>query len=300
MKEYFNDAVVITADEVTEYFFALNDKEYWGADDYPILAPPFKNFWIETRHPSAIRSSERGNQTWIDPQFLRPHRWGCLFRSVPKETLLLGHGKPYFNQQDLSQFQWLLNATMFIQRPGAGIIPSWEWSVPIDKDGKAWTKWSAETQKIFLGLSYSLQKSVQRLVPTDVEKYEGYRHEAFAFFQPFLLTICFMHAKNVLVSDVKVPEKLRKKHAKAGKIVHDYKVLEIKQIKRMLAAAKTPGESGIKLALHRCRGHFKTYTEEKPLLGRAVGTYFWDEHIRGTASKGEIQKDYNVHPSVEK
>ena len=37
---------------------------------------------------------------------------------------------------------------------------------------------------------------------------------------------------------------------------------------------------------HKVRGHFKTYTADKPLLGRAVGTYWWPWHLRGDAERG--------------
>ena len=47
-------------------------------------------------------------------------------------------------------------------------------------------------------------------------------------------------------------------------------------------------------ALHLCRGHFKTFTADAPLLGRATGTYFWAPHIRGTQNEGVVIKDYRV------
>lgn len=47
-------------------------------------------------------------------------------------------------------------------------------------------------------------------------------------------------------------------------------------------------------ALHKVRGHFKTYTADAPLLGRAVGTYWWGWQVRGNAQHGEVSSDYRL------
>lgn len=46
------------------------------------------------------------------------------------------------------------------------------------------------------------------------------------------------------------------------------------------------------MAMHRVRGHFKTYTAEAPLMGRHVGTYWWGWQVRGSKDRGEIVADY--------
>ena len=57
-----------------------------------------------------------------------------------------------------------------------------------------------------------------------------------------------------------------------------------------------PQPLGVKNSFHIARGHFKTYTEDAPLLGKHVGTYWWEAHARGSKSAGTITKDYEVHP----
>lgn len=54
------------------------------------------------------------------------------------------------------------------------------------------------------------------------------------------------------------------------------------------------GESDIHMGLHICRGHFKTFSEEKPLLGKHVGTYWWADNLRGDAKYGVVEKSYKV------
>lgn len=43
---------------------------------------------------------------------------------------------------------------------------------------------------------------------------------------------------------------------------------------------------------HLARGHFKTFTEDAPLLGKHVGTYWWGWQVRGNEDKGSIEKTY--------
>lgn len=50
----FNQAPVIVADNVTEYYYAISDREVWNYEDFPNVAPPFPSFFIETRRPSII------------------------------------------------------------------------------------------------------------------------------------------------------------------------------------------------------------------------------------------------------
>lgn len=47
-------------------------------------------------------------------------------------------------------------------------------------------------------------------------------------------------------------------------------------------------------ALHRVRGHFKTFTAERPLLGQHVGTYWWGWQVRGDANNGIVISDYQL------
>lgn len=45
---------------------------------------------------------------------------------------------------------------------------------------------------------------------------------------------------------------------------------------------------------HMARGHFKTFTEDAPLLGKHVGTYWWGWQVRGQDGKGSIDKVYTL------
>jgi hypothetical protein len=47
-------------------------------------------------------------------------------------------------------------------------------------------------------------------------------------------------------------------------------------------------------ALHRVRGHFKTFTAERPLMGKHVGTYWWGWQLRGDPKRGIVISDYQI------
>lgn len=49
-----------------------------------------------------------------------------------------------------------------------------------------------------------------------------------------------------------------------------------------------------KNAEHDVCGHPKTFTADKPLLGKHVGTFFWKPQTRGSRDKGRIEKKYIV------
>jgi len=110
-----------------------------------------------------------------------------------------------------------------------------------------------------------------------------------------LLTISFMHCKNVDVLEVDPPVKLSRKHLrKHGVPLTTYRVLEIDPMRRILSHDGQAESAGLRQALHICRGHFKTFTEEAPLFGRHTGIYWWAEQLRGDPRQGVALKDYRI------
>lgn len=73
-----------------------------------------------------------------------------------------------------------------------------------------------------------------------------------------------------------------------------YRVLDIEPMRKVLRTEGDMETNGLKKALHICRGHFSTYTEEKPLFGKYVGRYWVPSHTRGSLEHGAVVKDYRV------
>ena len=59
-------------------------------------------------------------------------------------------------------------------------------------------------------------------------------------------------------------------------------------------AESSGAASGRELSLHIVRGHFATYTEERPLFGKYSGTFWVPSHVRGSQDAGIVGKDYSI------
>jgi hypothetical protein len=66
-------------------------------------------------------------------------------------------------------------------------------------------------------------------------------------------------------------------------------------MRKILRSEGRANETGIKHALHICRGHFRTYTPDKPLFGKVTGTIFVPMHARGSAQEGIVVQNYKVN-----
>jgi hypothetical protein len=78
--------------------------------------------------------------------------------------------------------------------------------------------------------------------------------------------------------------------------IYKYYVLNIDPMKKVLDEQGNAEHSGLKRAMHICRGHFATYREEAPLFGKYAGTFWKPMHIKGNASRGIVDKGYSVKP----
>lgn len=111
-------------------------------------------------------------------------------------------------------------------------------------------------------------------------------------------TITFMHTKNVLVEDNPPPPKLDSAHMKKYKRpMLAYKTIRVIPVgKKRTAINPVNIGNGLPVAQHIRKGHFKTFTKDKPLLGKHVGTYWWEQTLAGDPRRGQRVNDYNVYP----
>lgn len=105
----------------------------------------------------------------------------------------------------------------------------------------------------------------------------------------------FLNCKNIEQVKVDPPEKLQKKRKKRNKKpLVSYYTLRVIPNKMKQNTISSPGKGNNPYRIHTCRGHFKEFTKEKPLLGKYAGLYWWDPYVRGNKKKGKIIKDYEV------
>lgn len=113
---------------------------------------------------------------------------------------------------------------------------------------------------------------------------------------PAFLAVSFMNCKNVSLIPVDPPVALNRVRHEAGrKPFLRYHTINIEPMKAVLRTEGGVDSHGLRRALHICRGHFATYSEEKPLFGRIAGTVWRPAHVRGSAKQGVVFSDYRVN-----
>ena len=136
------------------------------------------------------------------------------------------------------------------------------------------------------------------LAPTLVDRRRFARVSWAAVF-PALLAVAFMNCKNVALQPHEPDAALNRERKRAGlKPFVRFHTIDIEPMKKVLRTEGDIESNGLKKAMHICRGHFVTYTEERPMFGQAgrVGTFWKDAHVRGSQDHGIVVSDYRVHP----
>lgn len=253
------DVVPIIADNVMEYYFAGTDQEYWDyREHFPNMAPPFERFWIEMSKPSKLNSEKYGEF----PTEGFPNRLGWYFEAYG--------GGPW----DVITMPVVEVEKGHIVGP---LLQAW---FKVDKEG-------------LIAAQPKLSHVPQRIIdPMD----QVWLNSLASLAKPAWLAVCFMHCRNVeKVKEGAAAEKLNKAHKKRyGAPLHRFYTLKIGVMQRILEKEGRANEIGVPMALHVCRGHFKEFTEDKPLFGKHVGRYWWPMHVRGKADAGSVDKQYKV------
>lgn len=106
--------------------------------------------------------------------------------------------------------------------------------------------------------------------------------------------LALLSCKNVVTETVLQPERLNKIRERKGKLpLYDFKVLNV-QVPGVKQSHSLRSMGNERLnRVHLCRGHFKEFTEQKPLFGKFTGRYWWQPSVRGKG-EGMIVKDYAV------
>lgn len=325
LDEIFLSSEVFVTTNVTEYYYAGTDQEHWYlTKHFPNLAPVFDAFWMETKAPTHIRSTDWGTQTWEDPAisdlgWQRPKRWAAWFVNTAPRILKAATGMDIVDDESLNA--WTYAVTLFTQDEDEQTIrPFWNFYFAIDKETGQFvadpnipdfegcflmTEPATPIATYIKGLEL-LAGGKRLLIPRKdgSKKVVGPREmleaEAVGLLKPFLLALSFLHCKNVeRVPQYPSPKLNKKRQTRNLPPLNKFHTLEIASMKRILQLTAdqyrgVKGVSGIEMALHKCRGHFKHFTPEKPLFGHHVGTWFWSDHERGTIRRGTVTKRYEV------
>ena len=256
---------VIAADDVAAYVSVLEEGTE-VPDLVASMAPPFDQFFIEFQRAP--------NQQGL-------HAWGAYFKARGVEF----RGKA---PDDSPPPRWLLEIETYMEKhKGAPFGPVARHLCGLAEDG-TWFK--HPNGKLFWEGGF-VEMSV--VPPNEVEK--EWSAIVCQLLFPALMALSFMHCKNVSLETVVPSEKLSRSYRKRhGRPLVSYGELRIDPIRKVLEQQRQGVGGSLRKAFHLCRGHFKTFTADAPLLGRATGTYWWAPQVRGAQSEGVSLRDYRV------
>jgi hypothetical protein len=126
----------------------------------------------------------------------------------------------------------------------------------------------------------------------DYEEFRQEQHESLYCLYVIRSVLLLLSCKNIGTEKQEPPVALNKKRQKAGKQpLFTYHTLVLKPFgKHQESIPRDLWNNRI----HLMRGHFKTYTEEKPLFGHIIGRFWWQPCVRGRNKRGVVMKDYEV------
>jgi len=258
---------VIVADDVAAYVLSM-PKGTCMENVVSSMAPPFERFFVEFQNV---------------PNDDMLHAWGALVESRDDPRTIEQF------ENDIGKPRWILELKSFLERKkGEPFGPVATHVAGLAEDG-TWFRHS--NGNVWWGGG---PVTMSKEPPYEVIQEWGNFIAQLMF--PVLLSISFMHCKNIEIRNIVPPEKLSRKHRKVyGHELIRYHVLDIKPIRRILDRYRKGTKDDLRRALHICRGHFKTFSPDAPLLGRHVGTYWWGPQVRGLKDNGIVLKDYRVN-----
>jgi hypothetical protein len=257
-------APVIAADQVAGYCEQL-PRPLNMDDIVSAIAPPFERFFVEFQ---GVNTREL-------------HAWGVLFSELEPEEF-------DWDDKDAAQVGWEVRLTLIVEpAKGAPVGPVATYLLAVARDG-LWLR-HPDGKPVLAG---QLVEFVPAPPPGVVA---GSLDEIVDLVFPALLTVSFMHCRNVSVSESQPPAPLSQRWQKRrGRPLVSYRVLDIAPMREILDREGEAQTKGLRHALHICRGHFKTFNADSPLFGRHVGSYWWASNVRGSSEDGRVVKDYAV------
>lgn len=108
-----------------------------------------------------------------------------------------------------------------------------------------------------------------------------------------MYAIMLLNCKNITTINKEPPTTINERRAREKKTPYtSYKILKLPVGKTTRYIAPGSEHQGNHNRWHIARGHFKTYTSEKPLLGKVTGTFWWPQVCKGNKENGQVIKDY--------
>jgi hypothetical protein len=254
---------------------AAPDFACWPADWYGVVAPPWPSCFIEARTTSALAPGaprylvERGlfmeDLTRSGRIDRNEHLPPGSERPAGTHWILTFYGYARFERTDL----YLFPGQLFLHLDRAGRILD-------DMRGVPMVEYPAHA------LIPGAQYLPLQLLPG---------------FVPFALKAIGLLHERTPVEHVIPSRQQRRAAQRAGESLSEHYILRINTPVAQRRSAQLPplaNHAPIRRE-HQVRGHFRFYTDEKPLFGRIAGAVWIPQHTRGDTTLGSIEKGYALH-----
>lgn len=307
-KKSLDGLVVVSGDNVAQYYWEGTDQETWYLTDFPCVVPPFPDFYLDFHAPTQIVSRDFGTIPW--PEALGS-QWGFAvsggeLTQENREAFLSApawqQDRPHFEHL-IQDHRWFLD--MWLDLKAGGVLyPAYcQYRVLITEEGRIGFDEGLQKPHVAMrsgpqGYTNALKGGALLGLPLD-QADNFFMQRLSPLLHTALLTISFLHCRNVTAENVTPPAK--RIHTKAQKRRGEqsyqpvpYKVLNIRPMQEILKRTSQEQGVGTVKALHICRGSFATYTEEGKLFGKYTGRFWRPMHVKGSKTQGVATKDYNI------
>lgn len=254
-------------------------KDVWTEQDFPNVAPPFDQFFIEAAHPGMIAIDDG---RIVKPASWVPDRWGFYFKSSLAPD---GIDYPCLDgsslKNELLSTKWAIEVNLIKSRNGIVEFYPINAVIPVSEKGQMmrWPK--------VMGA-----KCIKEEERDDIMTLWS------CLIKPIFFGLSFIHCKNVVLQSSDPDKQINRERRKVGlEPFVRYHTVNIEPMEKILRTEGQSESQGLKKAMHICRSYFATYTEEKPLFGKISGTFWVQSHVRGSAKQGVVISDYNVKAS---
>lgn len=109
-----------------------------------------------------------------------------------------------------------------------------------------------------------------------------------------LFVFAFLNCKNIAIEPTSGHRNCRPDRARKAAGLSWHRLVIVPSSLRNDGPIVRHGNGEPLVRAHLTRGHFKTYTADRPLLGQLVGTFWWSPHVRGSKKLGVVLKDYEL------
>jgi hypothetical protein len=239
--------------------------------------PPFPLTWFEWDCARVAPSPPTDGLSSHATEFV-PEREAVLLITTPLE----GGG-------------WRVKANFLLKVGGQVMAPIFGFRIWLDEDGVCLRQSPEGEEGTTLNFDCPALEGVETASQDALAVAELERRASNNSFFLALLCCAFANCKNITIGTEPPRHTTKAVRRKLnGKPLVQFKTIDLPRTGRKRADGRDEINDGGPVPLHMVRGHFKTYTEDNPLLGKHVGTYWWSHHARGDLESGVVVSDYRV------